>query len=222
MKPIFKFPFLALAIVLGTNANAQTTTSGNGEGVLNYGVKVGVNFAGFNGKGAKDLDGKVGFNAGVFAEYTLPTNLYFLTGLEISAKGAKAEIEEDGGKYKETYSPTYLQLPIHAGYKLGLSDNITLGLHAGPYLAYGIGGKSKEEYTSDGDTEKNETDFFGSKEKGGAKSFDFGVGLGANVDINQFRIGLGYDMGLSNIDRSEESEAHLKNRNFFINVGYKF
>lgn len=219
MKTIFKLSLVALAVVLGTSVNAQTTSS-NGQGVLQYGVKAGVNLAGFNGKGAKELDGKIGFNAGVFAEYTLPTNLYFLTGLEISAKGAKREEKDGGYKYKETYSPIYLQLPIHAGYKLGLSDGIILGLHAGPYLAYGIGGKAKFEESMSGETEKDEIDFFGSKEKGLAKSFDFGVGLGANVEANQFQIGLGYDLGLSNI--SNEDDADLKNRNFYINIGYKF
>lgn len=220
MKTFFKLSLLALSVIVGANANAQTTSTTE-QGVLSYGVKAGINFAGFNGKGADGLDGKVGFNVGVFAEYTLPTNLYFLTGLDISQKGAKVEMEEDGESSKNTYSPVYLQLPIHAGYKFSLSDNITLGLHAGPYLAYGIGGKVKEEYTFDGETEKEEMDFFGSKEKGGAKSFDFGIGLGANVDVNQFQVGMGYDLGLTNIDRYE-ADAHLKNHNFFINIGYKF
>lgn len=222
MKAFFKLSLLAVVIVAGINANAQSSGISNEESLLSFGVKAGVNFAGFNGKGAKELDGKIGFNAGVFAEYTLPTNLYFLTGLDVSFKGAKFEIKEEGDKYKETYSPIYLQLPIHAGYKLGISDNLTLGVHAGPYLAYGIGGKYKAEETINGETEKDDADFFGSEEKGGAKSFDFGLGLGVDADVKQFRIGLGYDLGLSNFDRNEDGDAHLKNRNVFVNVGYRF
>lgn len=228
MKTLFKLFLLTFAVLIGLNMNAQSATSSSfgsndGEGGLTFGVKAGVNFAGTSGKGAEDYDGKTGFNAGVFMEYTLPMNVYFMTGLDFSMKGAKFEETDGTEKYKETYSPMYLQLPIHAGYRVAITDGINVGVHFGPYLAYGIGGKSKYEYTDSDypeDNEKEEEDFFGSEDKGGFKSFDFGLGFGADVDIDKFRVGLGYDFGLTNIGRNKDFP--VKNRNFFINVGYKF
>lgn len=225
MKNLLKLSFLALILAIGLNANAQGASSNlyssNGEEGLSFGIKAGVNFAGFSGKGAKDLNGKIGYNVGVFAEYTLPASIYVLTGLDFTAKGAKIEEKDDGDMYKVTYSPLYLQLPIHIGYKVVLAENINLGIHAGPYLAYGIGGKVKMKYTSsERDTEKEDENFFGSEKDGGFKSLDLGLGFGADLEFGKYRIGLGYDLGLSNIGR--DKDYPIKNKNLSINIGYKF
>jgi hypothetical protein len=197
-------------LLIGAKVSAQSAGS---ESSLSFGVKAAAVLSELYGDGAKDLDGKFGFGAGLFVEYTLENNVYFLSGLELVSKGAK--VKDEG--YKITLSPLYLQLPVHAGYKIGLSEYLDLGLHAGPYLAYGIGGKMKYEY--DGKSEKE--DFFGSEEEGGCKSFDLGLGIGADLILSKsFRLGLNYDLGLTNISRDKDNA--VKNRHFSISVGYSF
>lgn len=203
---MLKATVLAVSLLIGISASAQDSP-------IQFGVKAGLNLSNFGGKAGDDLDAKIGFNVGVTVDYALTEDVYLLSGLELTTKGAK--LSESGAKL--TFNPMYLQLPIHAGYKLAIAEGTKLVFHAGPYLAYGIGGKAK--LTGAGD-EDYKIDFFGSEEEGGAKSFDFGVGLGVGAEFGQINAGLGYDFGLANISRSDD--AKLKTQNAYLTVGYKF
>ncbi|MFV0328722.1 MAG: outer membrane beta-barrel protein [Dysgonomonas sp.] len=188
MKTLLKLSFLAFAILIGINAGAQSATSTmysyNGiERGLRFGIKAGVNISGFTGDNTESLrvsSDQTGFNVGIFMEYTSSSNLYFLTGLDYTTKTEEV----------------YLQLPIHIGYKIGLTDNINLGYHLGPYLAQSLTG---------GD-------------------LDLGLGLGMDLYISKFRIGMGYDWGLTDTyyTYNNGEESGFKNRNFSINIGYTF
>ncbi|MCD8176138.1 MAG: PorT family protein [Tannerellaceae bacterium] len=215
--------------LLGMSAQAQYARSNtygfNGEAGWRLGVKLGPNFAGFTGKGSEDLGGRVGVHAGMFAEYVMPGNLYIQTGLELSLKGAKETYSDEYEKLKFTANPLYLQIPIHLGYQIGVADDISVNIHAGPYLAFGIGGKWKFSYedksNSGYDFDEDESwNFFGSEDEDGCKAVDFGLGFGIDLDLSSFRIGLGCDAGLVNIDRDKDNP--LKNRNFYLSLGYKF
>lgn len=194
-------------------------------GAFNIGIKGGTNFANFSGKGAEGTDVFIGFNAGIFIEYTLPSNFYFHSGVEFTMKGAKYEyserIKNNAYRYEYTYNPMYIQLPIHAGYKGYFNDNISLGVHLGPYLAYGVGGNIKKEvFRNQSLIESKQFDFFGSKADGRSQAFDMGIGAGLDLDIYKFRIGVGYDMGL--IDFGRDSEYPIRNQNIYAILGYKF
>lgn len=119
-----------------------------------------------------------------------------MSGLEFTNKGYKYDY--DG--FKETVHANYLQLPIHVGYKMNIAEGTKFVLHAGPYLAYGVGGSK---------------DYFGD---GGAKRFDAGLGLGVGLELNQFVVGVGDDFGLVNVF----DQGHSKNMNACLSVGYKF
>ncbi len=216
MKILFKTSLIVIALLLGITANAQ-------EKPLTFGVKAGMNLANFSGDG--DFDSKIGFNVGVTVDYALPSNLYILSGLEFTIKGGKTKaeyimMEEDVAvRYKVTANPMYLQLPVHLGYKLAVTEGVNLVFHTGPYIAYGVGGKrksTKTEYTKD---EKNsiggKEDFFGDDK---AKRFDFGLGLGAGAEFGKIGVGLGYDFGLVKL----YDESNNKNMNAYLSVGYKF
>jgi hypothetical protein len=193
MKAIIKSSILICMLLIGANVSAQS------EGNWAFGLKAAAGFAQLYGDDAKGLDGKFGYGAGLFVEYTLENNVYFLSGLELAFKGAK-----EGSM---TASPIYLQLPVHVGYKIGLSESVDLALHAGPYLAYGIAGKMKDT--------GYEEDFFDD----GTKRLDLEVGAGADLILSKsVRLGLSYDLGLTKIFEGSD----IKNRNFFISIGYNF
>lgn len=218
MKTILKISFLAVALLIGVVANAQ-------EKPLTFGVKAGVNLSNFSGRGAEDTDAKVGFNVGVTVEYALAPDVFLLSGLEFTTKGAKLSYMEDVGNaevgMKSTMNAMYLQLPIHMGYKFDISESIKLNMHAGPYLAYGIGGKIK--YEGSGlmreirEPIETDGDFFGESK---FKRFDFGLGLGVGAEFGKIGVGLGYDLGLINI--SKDNDAKVRNMNAYLTVGYKF
>jgi len=218
MKTIIKTILITIALSIGVFANAQDKP-------LTFGVKAGMNLSNFSGDGAKGSDAKVGFNVGLTLDYAFSQDLYLMTGLEFSMKGAKDEgpVSEGDVSFngKETSNPMYLQIPIHIGYKFPVTDNTNLVLHVGPYVAYGIAGKYKlDGIGTVGDVSghiKPEIDFFSDDR---AKRFDFGLGLGIGVEFGKFGVGLGYDLGLLNI--SQYKEAKVRNMNAYLTVGYKF
>lgn len=141
-------------------------------------------------------------------------------------KGAKYSYTDDGENDKTSINPMYIEFPVMAAYKFHLEDNIKLALSAGPYLAYGIGGKWKYEYTSSGTTHKYKDDVFGSEsdvENEDAltnKRVDFGLGVGAALEVNHFLVGLNASWGLAKLKEYKYSKA--KNVCYSLTVGYKF
>ena len=106
---------------------------------VSYSIKGGLNMSNFYGDELDDKNMKVGFHVGVGADLEFVPNMGIQTGLFFSSKGAKytfntAELEVNAN---------YLQLPVHFAYKIDVMPGTRVVLHAGPYVAYGVGGKTK-------------------------------------------------------------------------------
>jgi hypothetical protein len=104
----------------------------------------------------------------------------------------------------------YLQLPATIGYKFDLGGDTRLVLNAGPYIAYGIGGKTKGGEA--GSRKLFKDDIF--------KRLDYGVIGGIGFEFGRFAVGAGYDLGLANISDVKGTKA--RNRNAYLTVGVKF
>ena len=208
MKRLFGALFAALLFV-AIPSKAQYV-----DNPLHWNIRAGMNFSNYlNTPSAFDASIKPGAYFGVGAEYLITPNFFMEAGLDISLKGSSVKLDIPVGEMKERtkrkFNPVYLQVPIHAGYKFYLSNGFKLNLSAGPYLAYGLGGKSKMN--------GEKKSIFGS---GGSdfKRFDFGLGVKAGLDIDVFTVHLGYDYGLVKMDNIYEA----KNGNLYIGVGLKF
>ena len=70
---------------------------------------------------------------------------YLQSGLNITSKGAKSSYSEEGFDVKTTLTTHYLEIPVLAAAKFDVSDNMKFVVNAGPYLAFGLGGKEKYE-----------------------------------------------------------------------------
>ena len=81
MKMIARTTLIVAAILLTIGVNAQDKP-------LTFGVKAGMNISNFSGD-FEDTKAKIGFNAGVTLDFALTNDLYLLTGLEFTSKGAK-------------------------------------------------------------------------------------------------------------------------------------
>ena len=194
-----------LAIVTGASAQ------------LNLGVKGGVNMSNFYGDELDDQNVKIGFHIGLAADYEFAYNSAIQTGLFFTTKGAKYSESIGDATGDFTVNPMYLQLPVHYAYKLDVTPGTRIVFHAGPYVAYGIGGKSKLSGSLgdwDGETE---WDVFGDD---GFKRFDAGLGLGVGAEFGPILLDLGWDMGLVNI--ADSNSGDIKNQNAYLSVGYKF
>lgn len=204
MKHLIKLSFIAIALLLATNANAQLPVS--------MGIKGGVNISNSSSKLTKS---KAGYNVGLTLDVNLPSNVAIMTGLEITNKGAKmkaADLKVDA---------TYLQLPIHIGYKMNVAPGATAHFDIGPYFAQGLYGKTKgtlnlvypESYEKSGTS----LNTFGDD---GLKRFDWGLGVGVGVTfMGKIQILAGYDHGIASTKVMDEK---FRNRNAFLSLGWKF
>lgn len=199
-----KLKSLLLGVVLslaGTfTANAQSA------GQVRFGVTGGMNVT--NISGIEDSDSKLGFNLGFRGEYNFSEKFYANAGLVWSMKGLKGGDEEEG---KVKFTPSYLQIPVAAGYRFILDKGLSIFVETGPYFAFGVCGKCK--------IGSDKVDYFGDSEDAvGAKRFDFGWGARAGVEIKKFQVHLGYEHGITKVF----DETDCKNWNFNVGVSYMF
>ena len=203
-KKSFLLTIAMLAIV--TVASAQ----------MSLGVKGGVNMSNFYGDELTDKNMKIGFNVGLLADYEIAYNSAIQSGLFFITHGFKSETTTWNAEYTENLM--YLRIPIHYAYKIDVTPGTKVVLHAGPYVAYGVGGSRKASVgniSGEWDVDK----IFGD-EVGQYKPFDAGLGLGVGAEFGPLLLDLGWDMGLVSISNSDN--VNIKNQNAYLSVGYKF
>lgn len=197
-------------IILSLFALAAMGLSANAQQVVKFGPKAGVNFANLSGDDIEDSKMKTSFHVGAFAEIFFTDKFAIQPEVLFSAQGA--EEKEGDGKW----NLDYINIPIMAKYYV--IDG--LAVEAGPYVGFNM----NSELESEGVT---------MDVKDGTKSVDFGLGLGANYNLdNGFFIGARYNLGLSEIGKSSEQTvggitietegSDAKNSVIQISVGYKF
>ena len=189
-----------------------------GQSKPKFGILAGPNFSSATIKNLTENSGKettdllVGVRAGVTVDLPLADEFYIGTGLLFAGKGGKNIM---GADMKANLS--YLQLPINFLFKPEVGAG-SLNLGAGPYVAYGIGGKIKTKVAN----VESKTDAFG--DNGGLKRFDAGLGLVAGYELKTgLYLGINADLGLVNIaDNEGGGDGSWKNTSFGVSVGYKF
>ena len=172
-----------------------------------FGVKAGLNLANVSGDEVEDNKMLPTFMVGGVAEFGLGgSGLGLGVGLQLHGKGAKF----DDGTETGSVNPFYLQIPVQLTYR---NSGIFVG--AGPYAAFGIGGKTK--FGSD-----SESISFGSSEDSDLSSIDFGAGLELGYEFSQFRATASYNLGLSNIIPKDYSDVTVKHNVIGISLAYLF
>lgn len=191
-----KLSLLMVALMVATIASAQ----------VSFGIKGGINMSNIVDieMTRTEFKPKIGFNIGVAADYEFMPSMAVQTGLFFTTKGAKTESSSGNG----SIDMMYLQVPVHFAYKLNVTPGTRVVFHAGPYLAYGIGGKS----SFDGGDKSNtfSSNLF--------KPFDAGLGLGVGAEFGPFLVDIGWDRGLVQI----YNDVKMNNQNAYLSVGYKF
>lgn len=180
---------------------------------VRWDVKFGMNFS--NQTKSDDSKALPGFTMGVGADYAFTENWAFQSGLMFTSKGYKVKY---GGE-KATTRPIYLDIPILAAYKFNITDNTKFVINAGPYLAIGIGGKSKEHWDNGDDWKIFD------KEGEDWKRFDLGLQWGIGVELGEhYLVNFTAQHGfITPYDfPSGYNGDKPKNINFAIGVGYRF
>jgi hypothetical protein len=171
---------------------------------LSFGINAGINDNTPRGN-VMSHEARYGFNVGVFGELELPKlapGLYTTAGLSFKQKGF---INWGGGRGMLNY----LELPIHPGYKFNLGKHTKLLFEVGPYLAYGLGGKSAVG-------RKMFSDYY-------FKRFDVGMDAVIGLEFNKHvQLKLSYQHGLRQLQHDKYGDLDYYNRGFNLSIGYKF
>ncbi len=211
-----------------------------------FSLKAGANFSNAVVETEYSMTGKpgqkLGYQVGVTAEYSPKGLLYFGTGLSFTNKGAKFSGAESwiGGSnppvtnWEKTTNQAYLQIPLTIGYYFPVSNETKISVNAGPYLAYGVGGKETvKTHTTPSEAKADEKFTYNTFDKNNNETYspfniarmDYGAALGVGLRHKKFIIGFDYEMGLMNIFEMDQSHisslsGKYKNRNMALTVGY--
>ena len=181
---------------------------------ITWNAKAGINVSNISFDKGENPDAGIGWQVGVGMDYAFNENWSLQPSLMLIEKGAK------------DFSPTYLEIPVMAAYKFTLTDDMRLGISAGPYFAFGLFGSADEI-----DAFGSEDDMY-SGEAVTKTRFDFGLGVGVTLELNRFLIGINGEWGLINnkcLGISYDSpddwgifENKYKNATYTLSVGYCF
>ena len=194
-----------------------------------FGITAGLNTSKLSvneiGKTTENSDFKAGFQAGVLMDYSITDNISIIPELLFSQRGGKNSdvLRDEFGNVipsTEFLTLNYLHLPVNAAYKFEVGYNSKLFIFAGPYLGYGISGKSKTDFKMESSRGNMSEDIrFGTKETE-LKSLDFGFNFGLGYQFEKVFFKLQYNHGLSNL--SNDKNLNSKNKNITVSTGYYF
>lgn len=173
---------------------------------MTWNAKVGMSMTNLSNT---DADMKVGYTVGVGLDYQFTDMWYLQSGLNITGKGAKA-----GDLKIKTH---YLEIPVLAAAKFDVSDNMKFVVNAGPYLAFGMGGKLEE-----GDASMKVFSKEDGMEEALMKRFDLGLQYGVGLELrDKYLINLTGQYGFIDPFKGDSGESS-HNIAFMIGVGYRF
>lgn len=192
-----------------------------------FGIRGGLNISTPSWGGVADNFSKtnmLGFKAGLSAEYAVSAPIFLESGLYFASKGGGLIDKMGEGTLFETrteyaYSPTYFMIPLKIGYSFLPSSRNDIKVTAGLYAGYGIGGNYVKErrFSDSRETERESAGVFNT-----LKRFDYGVDLGVDFELNNFVLGMGYQIGLPDIGKNSDIFTSFRNNTLSITIGYKF
>ncbi|MFT3825080.1 MAG: porin family protein [Chitinophagaceae bacterium] len=217
-KTIALLSTVLLAFTAGTMAQSTATM-----GRTTFGIRAGVNFQNINGKdeSGDNLDYKIktGFHVGVNAEVPVAPDFYIQPGVLFTTKGAKYN---DDVKL----NISYLEVPVNFLYKPMLgSGKLLLGV--GPYIAFGVGGKLKNDNGTDADVKfKNEISPGEALTALYLKRLDAGGNLLFGYEFsNKLSFQFNAQLGMVKINpkiENVDTDAKYRNTGFGVSAGYRF
>lgn len=176
---------------------------------------------------SENYNANIGYRFGVGVDFPIDRTWSLQTGIQFLNRSYS--IDEEATAYGTTggqevivglgvdskMNALYLQLPIKVAAYLPLNDDCGLQFSAGPYIAYGIGGKSDLEWKFATHTKPNTDDLttdtpkvLGGKEShdtfskdGGLKRLDIGLSIGADFKYKRLFAGIGAEYGFLPIDK---------------------
>jgi opacity protein-like surface antigen len=176
------------------------------------GFKAGVNFANvtFDAEGADiSFDRRTGFVGGLFVIWPANTRAALQIEALYSQKGAK--MEEGGGSGEVELD--YLEVPVLVRLSSDRSMPTSFNVFAGPSVGFRLRARAKSEFDGESEDEDISDDI---------ERLDFGLAVGAGLELGRFIVDGRYTWGLVNINKEDADEVKVKNRVFSVMAGIRF
>ena len=210
---------VSFAVCMTFYGSAQTT----------FALRGGVNFQTIKGDEDESNKMTVKYHLGAQADIPVGTDLYFQPGLIYSTKGAKAKETLLGETFETKLNIAYIDIPLSLVYKPEVGAG-RLILGAGPYVAFGVGGKLKFE--GGGESEEVDVEFKNDvkdsdpDDKAYIKRIDAGGNIFAGFEFTpNIFVQANAQVGFANLTpkyNGEKPDTKVKNVGFGISIGYRF
>lgn len=215
-----KLILLVVCICSLFTATAQTKVT--------WSMKLGLGMSTWMGKNADGSNPLFNTKVGVGLDVPLTGLVSFQTGLSWVSKGASLDVDLTGadldlgsdlGVVDAHVNQNYFEMPLLAAFHVGTASNFDMVFTVGPYLAYGVNGKTSVDVD---DLSVSVNSFGDSQVLGqnieGLKRFDAGLQAGVALDFAKWTVGLDGEFGFCKI----ASGKSPRNLAFFFTAGYKF
>ena len=198
-----------------------TTGAAMAQKTFTFGPKIGVDYTHFWGKETTN-GGMFNYQAGLFMEYRINDKFSIAPEVVFAAQGSKFDVafidKDPEGPYAAqfgvydrpgTFNMNYINVPVMLKFYVVPA----LSIDFGPQLGINVYHKATDKWTYDGDDHKE------TYELEGAKTVDFGVGLGLTYNIAKDVFVQGrYTMSMT----KAFDQGNDKNGNAQIAIGYRF
>jgi hypothetical protein len=196
---------MVLCLVLGVSTAARAQ-----EAV--FGVKAGISYANltFDGPEADvNFDQRIGFVGGLFMVWPATSKAALQVEALYSQKGTSLDNEEGKGALKLDY----LEVPILARFSSAPATRGSFHVFGGPSLGFKMRAHGTGDFADNGDDQDVGDD---------VETFDFGMIVGAGVDVGHLTLDARQNWGLSNVNKDPGDDEKVKTRTFSVMLGIRF
>ena len=167
---------------------------------VDWSIKAGIGMANIIGDNMGSPKVKLAYKLGIGLECPFDKVWSLQTGVSFVSKGTNhTAVETDGISAQAKVNASYLELPVMVAARFAMDRNTHILVAAGPYGAWGIGGKTKalgHRWSS-------------------SSTPDW---IGLSVEYRHYMIGVEGRLGLCKLQK----ELQGKNITGFVTAGYKF
>ena len=197
------FASLVLSFMSFTSAQAQEKTP-------SYGFKGGLNFSNFYVDNVDDSNMLTGFNAGLYAKFPITNSIAIQPEINYTTKGSEQIYDNGVVQGTSKFNINYIEVPVLL--VANITDNFNV--HVGPYAAYMVSGKTKNDSNFGSSESELDTDDF--------NKFDAGISGGLGIDLDVVNFGVRYNYGLTKIGKDNSfTSSDAKNSVFNVYVGLR-
>ena len=195
-----KYALVVLLALISTVTFAQ----------VSWNVKGGLNLSSYMGKNSDNSEIKLGGRVGIGMEYAINDMVSFQPSLFYTTKGAKysgsASYLGINADADLRVTQMYLEMPIDLQLRFKVADDMNLIVGAGPYIAYGVGGKTKLSGNIAGYKGNTDWDTFGDD---GLRRFDAGANIEFGMEFNPIIVGVNTQLGFCNVTENGPKNMNI-------------